>query len=92
MLGWGEARDNLRVPRAPFAHLDLIEGHRLRGLCGHGCHDGHEVCTGLATVGGRPIVIDALDLFQPGAIGFVDRPSDLATKNSDRSVQCNHTR
>jgi hypothetical protein len=52
MLGWGEARDDFRVPRAPIAHLDLIERHRLRGPRRQGGRDGHQVCTGLAAVGG----------------------------------------
>jgi hypothetical protein len=78
MLGWGEARDDLRVPRAPFAHLDLIERHRLHGPRRQGGRDGHQVSTRLAAVGGGAIVIDALDLFQPGAIGPIDVTGDLA--------------
>jgi hypothetical protein len=77
-VGVRVGRDDLRIPRAPLAHLNLIEGHRLHRPRRQGGGGGHQIGAGLAPVGGGAVVSGALDFPNTRAVDAIDIAGDLA--------------
>jgi hypothetical protein len=86
-VGVGVGGDDLTVPRTPFAHLDLIERHRLHRTRRQNGSNRHQIGTRLAPVGRRPGFIDALDFSDACASHAIDLAGDLSrTGDPQRKV------